>query len=239
MRISTLVDVVDGRFVVVAGDTVGSGVANTTDGSNVGLAALESGFDVLTGGLRLADGATMRTGLRVTGVRVGVRTVVGARMGARTLPGRRGEALGVCTSIGALTGLLARRTGAGAIMAIVGRRTNVEDVGIGTSTDIVGAVGRRRCGLKVTEIAVDGDRTGSVDGTEPTFCSLNDGAIVTIWLDGEGVGVLVGNKDGFVNVIDVGIISGDDLVGGLVLMTLAIGAGWCISVSFPKTLPVV
>ena len=129
--------------------------------------------------------------------------------------------------------------GAGAIMAIVGRRTNVEDVGIGTSTDIVGAVGRRRCGLKVTEIAVAGDRTGSVDGTEPTFCSLNDGAIVNIWLDGEGVGVLVGNNDGFVNGIDVGIISGDDLVGGLVLMTLAIGAEWCSSVSFPKTLPVV
>ena len=87
-------------------------------------------------------------------------------------------------------------------------------------------------------VVVEGDRTGSAEGTESTFCSLTDGAIVTFNLDGEEAGVLIGNKDNDLVGIDVGALSGDKILdGGLVPNTLTVGAGWFWALSFPKPPP--
>ena len=161
MTMSTVVDMVDGRFVIPSGYIDDRDTTDINVGSNVGSAVLVEGLGEMT----LTGSLTLAAGFRVTGACAGARTVLGARMGDRGGLGRRGEVLGVCVSIGALTGLLERRTGAddGAIPAIAGRGTVVDVVGIGFSIDIFGTIGDRRFGLRVTVVAVGGDRTGSGD----------------------------------------------------------------------------
>ena len=184
---------------------------------------------LLGGGIFAIVGATVRTGacpLMMVGTRTGIGMVF---MDILVGVGVWGDTTGVRTTTGARTGVCIRRTGAGAISTAVGRRTI--DVGIGTATEIIGVVGSCRCGRGAV-MAVGGDCTGSDDGNESTFCSLNDGAVVTMFVDGAGKAVLDGDKDDA--AVGKDIASVVDTVGELVVNTLNVGAGWGPPLSSPN-----
>jgi hypothetical protein len=91
-------------------------------------------------------------------------------------------------------------------------------VGIGTSR-IIGVVGGDRGGVG------DCSCVGLVGGTGSTFCSLIDGAFVTVMVVGDGMVGSVGKNDDDGAVVGVRIVI-LFVVGGLaVVVTLTVGAG--------------
>ena len=227
-----VVDPLDGVSVVIVtnGGIVGDGVVARIGGRvgttiwigvNVMVAV---GFSTTTGfrdGILLLSlvGTTIRTGTAM-GTRTGARTVVGA--------GLVGD-VGVRTGVGARTGVIVRRTGA----MVDGGRAKDDGVGIGTNTIIgafVGGDDNRSCGLGAG---------GLVVGRGSTFCSLNDGALVTggivsIFEKNGGVGDIVGT-----NVLaGLGrlVVVGEKVAVLPVVVSLTVGAGPGSFWTLPKIL---
>ena len=230
---STLLTLDGGIADVIVGkyddsSTVGSTVVPTVVGVDVifavGLLSSSTTGSVGIGGMLFG---VIRTGTR-TVVVVGIRTGGAPRaMG----DGCRGDTIaGVRSRIGTRVGDL-RCTGVGApATAIpVGRRTKVDVVGIGTTT-IIGVVGDRLLGCSCKGyVGVLGN------GIESTFCSLEDGLFVTVWMVGDGKDSPVGKNDDDGDGVGVTIVA-FKAVGGLEVevVILTVGAGKCESLSSSK-----